>query len=118
MSEKQAYMSEKKDQQAGFVLEKKGQQASETVPAESLLEAENKDTGTEQKQEEKRVGLGWGDRVDFRKGDAEGKIAWGSVILSANDNSISAVEASVGIVLLCLWFSGTKNQLASVNTST
>ena len=122
MSEKQTDMSEKKSQQAEFLLEKKqkGQQASETVPAESLLEAENnnKDTGTEQKKEEKRVGLGWGDRVDFRKGDAEGKIAWGSVILSANDNSISAVEASVGIVLLCLWFSGTKNQLASVNTST
>ena len=76
MSEKQTDMSEKKDQQAGFLLEKKDQQASETVPAESLLDAENnnKDTGTEQKKEEKRVGLGWEDRVDFRNGDAEGKI--------------------------------------------
>ena len=60
MSEKQTDMSEKKSQQAEFLLEKKqkGQQASETVPAESLLEAESKDTGTEQKHEEKRVGLG------------------------------------------------------------
>ena len=40
-------MPEKKDQQAEFLLEKK--RASEIVLVESLLEAENKDTGTEQK---------------------------------------------------------------------
>ena len=50
MSEKQTDMPEKKDHQAEFLLEKKGQQASETVLAGSLLEAENKDTGTEQKK--------------------------------------------------------------------
>ena len=43
LSEK--HMPEKKDQQAEFLLEKK--RASEIVLAESLLEAENKDTGTE-----------------------------------------------------------------------
>ena len=45
------------------------------------MAAENKDTGTEQKQEEKRVGLGWGDRVDFRKGDAEGEMGWDWIVM-------------------------------------